>query len=88
MFFKNLTAFKITDINIDIFEDSMNKLAFTPCSNSQKSSRGFTNPFIKDEQCLLSLIIWLHFVYLLKKNSSCSSYQPTSTGIYSRVRAY
>ncbi|AFJ43845.1 recombination-associated protein RdgC [Francisella orientalis] len=52
MFFKNLTAFKITDINIDIFEDSMNKLAFIPCSNSQKSSRGFTNPFIKDEQCL------------------------------------
>lgn len=45
MFFKNLTAFKITDINIDIFEDSLNKLVFVPCSNSQGSSRGFVNPF-------------------------------------------
>ena len=52
MFFKNLTAFKITDINIDIFEDSLNKLAFVPCSNSQRSSRGFVNPFINDEKCL------------------------------------
>ncbi|AIT08810.1 recombinase [Candidatus Francisella endociliophora] len=52
MFFKNLTAFKITEINIDIFEDSINKLVFIPCSNSQKSSRGFVNPFIKDQNCL------------------------------------
>lgn len=52
MFFKNLTAFKITEINIDIFEDSINKLAFIPCSNSQKASRGFVNPFIKDQNCL------------------------------------
>ncbi|MDE5032059.1 recombination-associated protein RdgC, partial [Francisella tularensis] len=51
-FFKHLTAFQITDINIDIFEESMNKLAFIPCSNSQKSTRGFINPFIKDENCL------------------------------------
>jgi recombination associated protein RdgC len=53
MFFKNLTAFKITDINIDIFEESINKLAFKSCTNSQKSSRGFINPFIKNsENCL------------------------------------
>ncbi|AXA33440.1 recombination-associated protein RdgC [Francisella adeliensis] len=53
MFFKNLTAFKITDIDIDIFEESMNKLAFIPCSKSQKSTRGFVNPFVKDsENCL------------------------------------
>ncbi|MDE4974222.1 recombination-associated protein RdgC, partial [Francisella tularensis] len=51
MFFKTLTAFKITDINIDIFEDTMNKLAFIPCSTSQKSSRGCINPFIKDAIC-------------------------------------
>ncbi|NDT92628.1 recombination-associated protein RdgC, partial [Francisella tularensis subsp. holarctica] len=49
MFFKNLTAFKITDINIDIFEDSMNKLAFIPCSNSTKSSRGLISPVIEEE---------------------------------------
>lgn len=52
MFFKNLTAFKITEINMDIFESSINKLAFISCSNSQRSSRGFINPFIKDENCL------------------------------------
>ncbi|ASG68924.1 recombination-associated protein RdgC [Francisella halioticida] len=53
MFFKNLTAFKITDINIDIFEDSINKLAFIPCSKSQRSTKGFINPFIKgEENCL------------------------------------
>ncbi|KEI36012.1 DNA recombination-dependent growth factor C [Francisella sp. W12-1067] len=53
MFFKNLTAFKITDINIDTFEESINKLAFIPCSKSQKSTKGFVNPFIKDdENCL------------------------------------
>lgn len=53
MFFKNLTAFKITDINIDTFEESINKLVFKSCTNSQKSSRGFINPFIKNsENCL------------------------------------
>lgn len=53
MFFKNLTAFKITDINIDILKDCMNKMAFIPCSKSQKSTRGFINPFVKDsEDCL------------------------------------
>ncbi|MDE5037914.1 recombination-associated protein RdgC, partial [Francisella tularensis] len=52
MFFKNLTALKITDINIDIFEDSMNKLAFIPCSYSQESSRGCMSPFVKDAKCL------------------------------------
>ncbi|MFC4891572.1 recombination-associated protein RdgC [Pseudofrancisella aestuarii] len=53
MFFKNLTAFKITDVNIDYLEESLNKLAFKPCSNLQKSSRGFINPFVKDdEKCL------------------------------------
>lgn len=52
MFFKNLTAYKITEIDIDIFESSINKLAFISCSNSQRSSRGFTNPFVKDDNCL------------------------------------
>jgi recombination associated protein RdgC len=53
MFFKNLTAFKITDINIDTFEESLNNLAFIPCSKSQRSTKGFVNPFIKDdENCL------------------------------------
>ena len=53
MFFKNLTAFKILDINIDIFEQSINKLNFVSCSNSQKSSRGFVNPFIKEDDNVL-----------------------------------
>lgn len=53
MFFKNLTAFKITSIDIDTFEESINKLAFIPCGKSQKSTKGFINPLIKDEDnCL------------------------------------
>ena len=52
MFFKNLTAFKVTQFDIYNFEEKLNKLAFIPCSKIQKSARGFVNPFFKDEACL------------------------------------
>ena len=52
MFFKNLTAFKVTQFDIYNFEENLNKLAFIPCSKIQKSTRGFINPFIKDDVCL------------------------------------
>ncbi|MGQ4002525.1 recombination-associated protein RdgC [Francisellaceae bacterium CB300] len=53
MFFKNLTAFKIESIDIEKFEQSLDKLAYIPCSKSQKSTRGFINPILKDdEKCL------------------------------------
>ncbi len=53
MFFKNLTAFKIESIEIEKFEQSLDKLTYIPCSKSQKSTRGFINPILRDdEKCL------------------------------------
>lgn len=53
MFFKNLTAFKIEQIELEKFEESLDKLAYIPCSKSQKSTRGFINPILRDEErCL------------------------------------
>ena len=52
MFFKNLTAYKVTQFDIYNFEENLSKLAFIPCSKIQKSTRGFINPFIKDDACL------------------------------------
>jgi recombination associated protein RdgC len=54
MFFKNLTAFKITQFDIYKFEDSLDKLAFIACSKTQRSSRGFVNPIIEGDTCLHS----------------------------------
>ena len=55
MFFKNLTAFKITSINMDIFSESLAKMAFIPCSNIQKNTRGFVSPFRKSDDCLFKV---------------------------------
>ena len=53
MFFKNLTAFRIESIDIEKFDESLDKLAYIPCSKNQRSTRGFINPIIKDnEKCL------------------------------------
>ena len=53
MFFKNLTAYKIESIDIEKFDELLDKLVYIPCSKIQKSTRGFINPIIKDdEKCL------------------------------------
>ncbi|OIN82927.1 recombination-associated protein RdgC [Francisella sp. TX07-6608] len=68
MFFKNLTAFKITDINIDVFEQSINKLSFIKCSNLQRSTKGFINPFIKDSDSSLFRFNHLAVFCLMTEN--------------------
>lgn len=53
MFFKNLTAFKIEYIDLEKFDELLDKLAYIPCSKNQKSTRGFVNPILKDDKkCL------------------------------------